>query len=220
LVREVLALKQGDHLCLIYDADPAEQLPALLPYLQQGLELGERCIYVADDLTTDQLRSALAGYGIDVDEEEKRGRLVLWTRQDWRQPGELDSEKKAAQARSIIEDALQAGFRGVRFAIEMTWTLGPDIDIERLLHWEATLNTIVTPDSPCRMICQYSRDRLTPAAIHAALSTHPIAILGSQVAPNPRYEFPDGDSAASGLADWLGTVVRPAALEQAADAAS
>ena len=55
-------MKAGDHLCLIYDDDPAEQMLALLPYISQGLENGERCVYIADHQSPDQLQGALAEY--------------------------------------------------------------------------------------------------------------------------------------------------------------
>jgi hypothetical protein len=148
LVNDVLALKQGDHLCLIYENEPAEQLPALLPFIRQGLENGEQCVYIADDHTVDELRAALISYGIDVGREERKRALLLWTRNEWRQPGNLESTKKAEQVASIIQAALSDGFKGIRFGVEMTWTLGPDIDVERLRHWEATINTIFRPSCP------------------------------------------------------------------------
>src|SRR5581483_741939 len=131
LVREVLALRPGQHLCLIYDEDPREQMPALLPFISQGLERNEQCVYIADDFTLNELRDALTAYAIDVETQQARGALKLWTREEWRQPGELNHVEKAAQVRRIIGDALSQ-FRGVRFCVEMTWTLGPDIDLELL----------------------------------------------------------------------------------------
>jgi signal transduction histidine kinase len=190
LEHDVLALAQGEHLCLIYEDDPAEQLPALLPYIGRGLENGERCVYVADDLPVEELTPALENHGIDVESEVARGSLRLWTRAEWRQPGELSSERKAAQLRRIVDEALAAGFAGVRFAVEMTWTREPDIDVDRLRHWEAALNTIFTPEIPARIVCQYSRRRFSSQAIQAALSTHPLAALGAEVCANPYYEAP------------------------------
>ena len=187
---EILAPDSGDHLCLIYDGDPAEQLPAILPYIAQGLDAGERCIYVADDQTVDQLRDALGGYGVDVDRHVASGALLLWTRAEWRQPGTLNSTRKEAQVRAAISDALAAGFTGIRFAVEMTWTLGPDIDAAALQHWEATVNTIFTPGVPARIICQYNRRRLGPAIIAAGLRTHPVAVLGADLCANPYYDAP------------------------------
>jgi signal transduction histidine kinase len=190
LVEEMAALQQGDHRCLIYDNDPAEQMPALLPFIRSTLADGGQFVYVADDQTTDDLRALLADGGVDVVEAERRGAIRLWTRAEWRQPGELDSAKKAAQVREIVRAGLEAGFHAVNFAVEMTWTLGPDIDVEKLRHWEAVINTVFTPETPGRIVCQYSRKRLTPEVVRSALSTHPIAILGVEVCPNPYYEAP------------------------------
>jgi hypothetical protein len=185
-----LTIPAGGHLCLFYDDDPREQLPAIVPFISQGLEQGERCVYVADDLTVIQIHRALADHGVDALREMARGALVLLTRADWRQPGELDSQRKADQVRSMIAAAIDAGFAGVRFGVEMTWTLGPTIDAALLRHWEATINTIFTPATPARIICQYSRWRLTPGALHAGLVTHPHAILGEGLYANPFYAAP------------------------------
>jgi hypothetical protein len=180
----------GGHLCLFYDDDPREQLPVLVPFIKQGLEQGERCVYVADDMTVFQAHRALADAGVDALRALARGALLLLTRADWRQPGELDSDLKAAQVRGMIDGAIDAGFSGVRFGVEMTWTLGPTIDAARLRHWEATINTMFTPATPARIICQYSRWRLTPGALHAGIVTHPQAILGDGLYNNPFYAAP------------------------------
>ena len=37
LTQEILNLKDGDHLCLFYEKNPAEQLSALVPFIQDGL---------------------------------------------------------------------------------------------------------------------------------------------------------------------------------------
>jgi signal transduction histidine kinase len=190
LVTEMLALKQGEHLCLIYRDDPAEQLGALLPFISQGLRNGEQCVYIADDQTVDELRDSLKHYGIDTAEHESSGALQLWTRDEWRQPGELNSVLKAEQVRGIIDRALNDGYAGIRFCVEMTWTLGPDIDVKLLRHWEATLNDIVTPQTPVRIVCQYSRSRLNADVIQAGIITHPLTVIDGDVCTNQFYEAP------------------------------
>src|SRR5262245_43626194 len=208
LSRQILNLKQGDHLCLFYDWDPAEQLSAMLPFIQDGLSRDEQFIYIADDQTVEELSGRLDKGGINVAEETDRGRLKLLTRQQWRQPGELNSEKKYLQVQQFINEAMGAGFRGVRFAAEMTWTLGPDIATQQLEHWEATINTIFVPDFPGQIVCQYNRSRLAPDVMLAALHTHPLAILGEEVCPNLFYQAPlilngkgngDGHSSGNGV---------------------
>jgi PAS domain S-box-containing protein len=186
----MLNLRAGDHLCLFYDRDPAEQMPALIPFIQQGLSRKEQCVYIADDQTIDQFADHLARGGINVGAECDRGALKLWTRREWRQAGELSSERKAEQVRDFIADSRRLGFKGIRFGVEMTWTLGPDIDSDRLEHWEATINEIFNPGLPGRIVCQYNGSRLSPEVMLAALHTHPLVILGNDVYPNLFYHAP------------------------------
>ena len=190
LTEQILKLQQGDHLCLFYDRDPAEQMPALVPFIQQGLESDEQFIYIADDFTIEELNARLQQSGVDVAGQSRSGRLRLWSRQQWRQRGKLNSKAQSLQVERLIEEASSAGFKGIRFGIEMTWTLGPDISASQLEHWEATLNTLFTPKFPARMICQYNRSRLSPDTILAALHTHPLAVLGEVVCPNFFYQAP------------------------------
>jgi two-component system sensor kinase FixL len=190
LTTQMLDLKKGDHLCLFYERDPIEQMPALIPFIQDGLLKGERCIYIAADQTVDALTRHLEDGGVDVGKESAQGRLNLWTRKEWRQPGNMDSRTKSLQVRQFIADASRAGFQGIRFAVEMTWTLGPDIAASQLEHWEASINTLFDPGFPGRIVCQYNRSRLSPDALLAAMYTHPLLILGDDVYSNIFYQAP------------------------------
>ena len=216
LAEQIQNLKDGCHLCLFYEKDPAEQMPALVPYIQDGLRRDEQFIYIADDQTVDDLIARLEQSGINVDRESSRGALNLWTRQEWRQPGELSSEDKSRQVNQVIADAARAGFKGSRFAVEMTWALGPDIEAADLEHWEATLNNLFTAGRRARIACQYNRSRLSPDVLVAALRTHPVAVLGSHVYPNWFYEAPLVLSEKSSAAriDWMISVLERSRIAQ------
>ncbi len=95
----MLSLHQGDHLCLFYEKDPAEQMSELIPFVQDGLVRNEQCIYIADDQTVEELGERLEQSGINVGHESERGRLKLWTRREWRHSGDLNSARKARQVR-------------------------------------------------------------------------------------------------------------------------
>jgi len=190
LADRMSGLGPGSHLCLFYEQDPAEQMPALVPFIRDGLAGDERFIYIADDQTVEELAEHLEQDGIDVAGETRSGRLKLFTRAEWRQPGRLDSQSKARQVRQFAAEAARAGFKGIRFAVEMTWTLGPKIEVHDLEHWEATLNTLFEPSFPSRIVCQYNRSRLAPEVLIAALHTHPEAIFGNAIYPNPFYAAP------------------------------
>jgi PAS domain S-box-containing protein len=218
LTEEILNLRPGDHLCLFYEKDPGEQMPALVPFIQDALSRDEQLIYIADDQTVEELRGRLQESGINVGKECDRGALKLWTRREWRQPGNLSSEKKTRQVLEFIHQASQLGFKGSRFAVEMTWILGPDIGADRLEHWEATLNTIFVPGFSGRIVCQYNRSRLAPGALLAALHTHPLAILGDHVYPNLFYQAPlilNGNAKSnSARVQWMISVLERSRITQ------
>jgi two-component system cell cycle sensor histidine kinase/response regulator CckA len=217
LAQQMLNLRDGDHLCLFYDKDPAEQMPALVPFIHDALTKDERFIYIADDQTVDELAARLELGGVDVGNQVGRGALKLWTRQEWHQSGRLSSDNKAAQVLDLVGTAANAGFKGVRFAVEMTWTLGPDIDVSDLEHWEASINNLFNPGSPRRIICQYNRSRLSPEALLAAFHTHPLAILGNNVYPNWFYEAPvilNGKSPAARLEFMIAELERHRATQK------
>ncbi len=212
---EMLALEPGAHLCLIYEREPSEQLQALLPYFRQGLDAGERCVYLADDLSIHELRGALHDLGIDVNKATSSGALGLWGRDEWRQPSELDAASKASQLGDLITASLADGFKGLRLAVEMTSALGPQIDAQRMEHWEATVNEALAAKQPARVVCLYSRALLGAEAVESAFATHPLMVLGSEVCPNPFYREPaslastDGTSEAGpGHVDWMLTQLR------------
>jgi PAS domain S-box-containing protein len=190
LTEHILSLEPGGHLCLFYRKDPAEQMAALVPFIQDAITHDEQFIYIADDQTVGELSFRLGKSGINVAAEIQRGRLKLWTRSEWRQPGQLDSDKKAQQVRGFTDQAAKSGFKGARFAVEMTWTLGPDIDTRQLEHWEASINTLFKPSFPGRIVCQYNNSRLSADVLLAALHTHPEVIIGEDVYPNFFYQAP------------------------------
>src|SRR5258708_4591988 len=70
LERELTNLKQGDHICLIYE-NAAEQLAAAVPFVKEGLARGERCTYIADDRSVEEVVQALTAAGLDVAQERQ-----------------------------------------------------------------------------------------------------------------------------------------------------
>ncbi|MBI4379669.1 MAG: MEDS domain-containing protein [candidate division NC10 bacterium] len=190
LERQLAELKQGEHLCLIYET-VAEQWSAIIPYMTAGLDRGECCVYIADDATTERAAQALAGAGVDVPKALERGALVMLTKKDaYVRGGRFDPDAMLGLWRQLVERALATGFTGVRATGEMTWALGPEEGCARLIEYEAKLNAFL-PGSNVLAVCQYHRPRFAPAVIRDVLRTHPTAILGGRVCPNLYYESPD-----------------------------
>ena len=179
IIESLIGTKPGDHIYLLYEHSPAEQLKAITAFIKEGLDDGEQCVYVADDMPAEKLEEGLGRVGVDVLRETERDALLIWTREHWRQPGTLDTIRKAAQVREVLEAAFRAGFSGVRFAVEMTWTLRPDIDPASIEEWESYSNVLLTPGAPVRALCLYGRQRLPSATFAAGLRNHPVVFDGS-----------------------------------------
>jgi len=59
-------LKPGDHLCCIY-ATEEEHKAVLTPFMRQGLEQGEKVIYIVDAHTVETILEYLRGDGLHVE---------------------------------------------------------------------------------------------------------------------------------------------------------
>src|SRR5437868_6601473 len=137
LERQLIDLKPGDHICLIYET-VAEQMAGAVPFLKQGLARGERCLYVADDGAAQAIAQALAAAGVDVAHEQERGALCMLTKQDtYLKGGEFDPQAMIDFLRGAQAQALADRFSGLRSAGEMTCVLRPEIDCDRLVEYEA-----------------------------------------------------------------------------------
>ncbi len=79
LERQLARLQPGDHVCAIYE-NLAEQMAAATLFIKQGLANGERCLYVCDDRTAEQIAEALTASGVDVAHERARNALWLPTK--------------------------------------------------------------------------------------------------------------------------------------------
>jgi PAS domain S-box-containing protein len=190
LEQELTKLKHGDHICSIYENE-AEQLAASIPVIVEGLARGERCIYIADNLTVEEIVQALRAAGVDVERERQRDALRLLTRADTCiRTGEFAPQAMIDFIRQAEAEALADGFSGLRQMGEMSWVLGSEPGCDRLIEFEALVNRLLI-NSKIVGLCQYKRSRFDVACIHDVFRTHPLVILCDQVFPNPHYEPPE-----------------------------
>lgn len=105
----------------------------------------------------------------------------------------------------LTSNAVTAGFTAFRVTGEMTWALGAETGGERLIEYERLLNRFF-PGSRASAICQYNRERFSPAIIRDVLRTHPQAVIGNNVCTNLYYEPPEFLATGEGDAervDWM-----------------
>ena len=218
--RTITDLEPGDHLCCLYETEE-EHREVLTPFLRQGLERGEKVLYIADAHTPETILGYLqdpsttlrhgsgqgSGQGLNVEPYLARGQLVILTRDDaYLREGVFDSEGMIALLRADTERALAEGYSALRITAEMTWMFrGPPFSALLVEH-EARLSESLA-GSKCLAFCQYDRRRFAPQVLLDVLSTHPIAVVGTVVYNNLYYIPPadllGGDLSAATLRHWV-----------------
>ena len=214
-LRKILDLEPGDHLCCIYETEEEHRV-VLTSFLRQGLEQGEKVIYIVDARTAEAILGYLREDGLEVEPYVANGQLVILTRdQAYMREGVFDPDGMIELLRAETEQALAKGYPALRVTGEMTWALRGLCGSERLIEYEARLNEFFRPtaaagSSQCLAICQYDRRRFDPEVLLDVLRAHPIAVVGAEVYDNfyyiPPSEFLGHDlrrrSCAIGCRTW------------------
>ncbi|MFL6200797.1 MAG: MEDS domain-containing protein [Thermoanaerobaculia bacterium] len=214
--RRIGRLRQGDHLCLIYDS-AVEKLAALVPFLRAGLAKGERSLFLGGIPSCRAIEGALESEGIPVGREIERGALVLLAdRESWLDQGRFDPNSFKDLLRRAEQQALDDGFSGLRATWDVAWLLEDVPGAERWIAFEAGLNAFLS-GSRTSALCRYPRGRSPAALIEDVLRTHPLALLGHQLCPNAFYEPPEmvaGHSTPDERVDWMIAQVRQARVNE------
>ena len=179
-----------DHLCLIYDSQ-VDQLAAVIPFIRFGLERNEQCIYIVDDNTATVVLNAMRDDGIDIKAKLGSRALIIAHKQEtYLKEGFFDPDLMIDYLVKVTDAAKASGFSALRVTGEMTWALGSDPGVEKLMEYEAKLNHFF-PDNDALAICQYNRHRFSPEVIINVIRTHPLVVCGEFVCKNFYYVPPE-----------------------------
>jgi signal transduction histidine kinase len=168
------------HKCLIYDGEPSEQLPVVVPLLVDGLQENWRCLYLGSPEMVEMVDGALVRNGVDTDRERGRAALVLSSDRSHLVRGKFEPNAMVDALCASIDQAVKDGFQGLCATGDMRWELGADENFDRLLEYEAQLEKIFR-EKPLRGICQYHRGLVPEHAVRDALITHQAAYVGDRL---------------------------------------
>jgi hypothetical protein len=201
--------QQGDHVCSLF-FEPEEQLRIVVEYIKSGLSRGERCLFICCEHPAEDLRGALRVAGVNVDQEEKKGALLILSKEE----GPLKSgcfapDEMIDLLATSVEDALRDGFKGLCAAGDMNWAFGDAPGTHRLAEYEAHLNPFYET-SHALGLCLYNLKKVSAQMLEDCLATHRyVRVDGPVLVENPFYE-PEGrtndgadPSSLSLKLDWL-----------------
>jgi PAS domain S-box-containing protein len=178
------------HFCSIYES-PQEHYAVAAPFIRIGLDRGEKCIYIADDGTVDDVRRAIHCEGVDVDRAIESKALVLSTKeQAYLEHGSFQPEWMFTFWKDATERAMGEGFSALRATGETEWVLRGGRGLERWMEYESKL-THTLSEHNCSALCQYNRRLFPPELILDVIRTHPMVVYGGTVCRNLYYVPPD-----------------------------
>lgn len=183
------SVEPSRHKCLIYDGDPSEQLPVVVPFLSAGLRNNWRCLYLGSPAMVQMVDSALVAHGVDAAGEVQVGSLILSSDQSHLINGKFEPQTMVDTLCSLVDDAVRDGHEGLCATGDMLWELGTPENFDRLLEYEALLEEVFR-GRPLRGICQYHRDMVPAQAVRNALLAHRSAYIGERLNTDNLFYIP------------------------------
>jgi chemotaxis family two-component system sensor kinase Cph1 len=185
LKEHMSSLRVHDHVCLAY-SDREQQITAIACFLKSGLELGEKCLYVADKDNSDFVLKVLKDTGIPVEELLQKGTISIATPEAiYMRKGSFDPDDVVTIGKELIADALANGYSALRCACDMTWAQKGHLSCKCLLEYEAKVSCLF--EENLVSICQYNTNLFDSQTIDTLLNTHPVSIYGGSVVHNPQF---------------------------------
>jgi hypothetical protein len=171
---------EGTHMCLVF-RDETERRRIVSRFVGSGLLDGENVGYFADAADP----SDVAGWLAELDIDTTVLRLAR-TSETYYPAGVFVPEEMCDRLRETWNASRAEGFPGCRVTGEMTWALGDVPGAERLMEYEAAVNTVVKTH-PVTAMCQYDANRFSGEMIFEALQVHPYMVMNDQLVKNPYY---------------------------------
>jgi GAF domain-containing protein/DNA-binding CsgD family transcriptional regulator len=179
----------NDHVALIHETRE-EQFAAVVPYLREGLETGERCLYVVEDATEEAVVSALRADGVDVDAAFETGQLSFHTVEEtYLRNGAFRPDEMLAFYADAIDEATEE-YAALRVAAETGGLLDETADREAWMEYESRVNELFEGED-CLALCQYDRTRLPAELLRDLVRTHPHLVYDGTVCHNFYYTPPE-----------------------------
>jgi len=178
------------HVCAFFHSRD-DEYEIMLPFMKEGIEAGDRTVYILDkDQRVERLRR-LFDAGVDTASIEESGQLEVRPWEDaYLRGGRFDQHAMI----SLIEDVARSGAQrstGVtRLWANMEWGVTDFPGVHDIVEYEARLNAVL-PNYDMITVCVYDLGKFSASVVMDVLRTHPRVIVGGILRENPFYVPPD-----------------------------
>lgn len=186
------ALEPGEHACLVYDDDERRD-SALLTFLGQGLDRGERVVYLA--------RTADDPLAAELSSRAREGQLEVLPSEDcYLYEGTFAPERALAGFRTVLDDAAARGFATVRTAGGPPPAVTKNGASSDLPAYERGAGSLFA-GGRLVSICTYDTRILPSASLLGILDAHPIVMYA--LADDGRVEVSGAAGNSLAPSGWL-----------------
>jgi hypothetical protein len=179
----------GSHICSIY-LDKQQQMRVAIPFLIEGVMRHEKCVYVIDESTIDEIRFAFSGFGLPSQQFIDTKQLQIITKHEsYLRNGTFDVAAMISLIAMLEKASVDEGYAGFRGTGEMTWAL-TDIPPDKLISYESELNTYLNKGQ-AKILCQYNEQRFPELTLTDVVRTHPnVHLYGNGLYENQYFFTP------------------------------
>jgi hypothetical protein len=186
-------MRPHDHIEWVF-AGTSEFVALAAPFLAEGAARGERVMYVAQDPDPMDMAGIADGCG--------PGALIVTSIAEVYGAGCIvDPERQHAVYTAAAEDALAAGFSGIRVAAENTPLVADEERLAAWLRWEVVADRMLS-EYQITALCAFDQEQVDVSTLRRIAALHP---LSSASGPMPQYRLfsAAGDVRAEGQLDPL-----------------
>ena len=177
---------QGTHACLVF-RDEAERRKIVSKFVESGIVDGERVFYFADSAGLGDVVAWLRALDVDVAPyKESEDFTIDGAAETYCPDGRFDPDRMCSKLKTAYTSSRQQGYPASRVTGEMSWALRGMPGSDRLIEYEAAINTVVETH-PITAMCQYDANRFPGETIFQALQVHPYMVMNGQLVKNPYY---------------------------------
>jgi PAS domain S-box-containing protein len=185
-LRSLADLQPGDHLCSFY-ASEAERRAALRSFISQGLEQGEKILYIHEGSDDENALRDLSELGVGIEDCLEKGGLSLVTEAETcLQDGAFDPGRMIGLLQAETERALAQGYPALRAVGATGWVHRRQPGSDHLIEYEAKLSAFFSKNK-CLALCPYDLRKFDPSLLLNVLASHPFVITGAEVYENIYY---------------------------------
>lgn len=178
------------HICAFFHGSK-EEYPALLPFIKEGLDRGEKAFHVVDPALREHHIQQLESVGIETFKAEQNGQLELRNWHDaYLSDGHFDQNRMLTLLQNVLDEATEQGFPLTRLVAHMEWALEDRPGVNDLVEYETRLNLFLHR-YPDPVVCVYDLAKFGAGTVIDIMRTHPMVIVGGVLQENPFFVPPE-----------------------------